>query len=86
MAALAEHGIEVGGSDGLNVWVPVADETAALARLAARGIGVAPGAPFAARPGQLPHIRVTAGLVRDGHADLAAAIADAARGAVRIPV
>ncbi len=66
VAALAGHGIEVGGSDGLNVWVPVADETAALARLAARGIGVAPGAPFAARPGQPPHVRVTAGLVRGG--------------------
>jgi DNA-binding transcriptional MocR family regulator len=86
VAALAEQAIEVGGSDGLNIWVPVADETAAVARLAGRGIGVAPGAPFAARTGQPPHVRVTAGLVRAGYAELAAEIADAARGAVRIPV
>lgn len=86
VAALADHGVAVGGSDGLNIWVPVADETAALARLAGRGIGVAPGAPFAARAEQRPHVRVTAGLVRDGYAELAAAIADAARGADRIPV
>lgn len=86
VAELAEHGLAVGGSDGINLWVPVGDETAAVALLASRGIGVAPGAPFAARPGRPPHIRVTAGLVRDGFTDLAADLADAARGAVRIPV
>lgn len=86
VAALAEHGLAVGGTDGINLWVPVADETAAVALLARRGIGVAPGAPFAAGPGQAPHIRVTAGLVGAGHAELAADLADAARGSVRIPV
>jgi DNA-binding transcriptional MocR family regulator len=86
VAALAEHGLAVGGSDGINLWVPVGDETAAVATLASRGIGVAPGGPFAARPGRAPHIRVTAGLVDAGHAELAAVLADAARGSVRIPV
>jgi DNA-binding transcriptional MocR family regulator len=85
-AALSDHGIAVGGTDGINLWVPVADETAAVVRLASQGIGVAPGAPFAVLPGQAPHIRVTAGLLAHGQADVAGAIAGAARGAVRISV
>ena len=44
--ALAARGIEVGGTEGINIWVPVHDETAAVVRLASQGIGVAPGAPF----------------------------------------
>lgn len=86
VTALAGHGLDVGGSDGINIWVPVADETAAVVRLASRGIGVATGAPFAARPKQSPHVRVTAGLLSAGHAEVAAAIASAARGSVRISV
>ncbi len=82
---LAAHGVEVGGSDGLNIWVPVADETAAVVRLASQGIGVAPGSPFTVRPGR-PHIRVTAGLLAAGHVEVAAALASAARGTVRVPV
>ncbi len=60
---LAGHGVEVGGSDGINIWIPVVDEASALVRLASQGIGVAPGAPFAVLPGQPGHIRVTIGLV-----------------------
>ncbi len=86
VAALGQHGITVGGTDGINLWVPVADETAAVVRLASQGIGVAPGAPFAVRAGQPPHIRVTVGLLAEGHAEVAAAIAAAARGSVRISV
>ena len=85
--ALAAEGIAVGGTDGINIWVPVGDETAAVVRLASRGIGVAPGAPFAVLPGQPPHIRVTAGLLADrARLRSPAAIADAARGSVRISV
>jgi hypothetical protein len=42
---------------------------------------VTPGSPFAveSRPGPEGHVRVTTGLVRDGHEELADAIADAAR-------
>jgi hypothetical protein len=76
----------VGGSDGINIWVPVADETATVVRLASQGIGVAPGSPFAVLPGQPPHVRVTAGLLASEHAEVARAIADAARGSVRISV
>jgi DNA-binding transcriptional MocR family regulator len=77
VGALAAHDIQVGGNDGINVWVPVLDESAALLRLASQGIGVAPGAPFAVLPGPVNHIRVTAGLLADGHADVAAEIAAA---------
>jgi DNA-binding transcriptional MocR family regulator len=85
VAELAERGVEVGGSDGINLWVPVADETAAVVRLASQGIGVAPGAPFSVRPGT-PHVRVTAGLVHGGFAEVADALAGAARNTVRVPV
>jgi DNA-binding transcriptional MocR family regulator len=85
VAELAERGVEVGGSDGINLWVPVADETAAVVRLASQGIGVAPGAPFSVRPGS-PHVRVTAGLLHSGFADVAGALAGAARNTVRVPV
>ena len=84
--ALAEHGVEVGGSDGLNIWVPVHDETATVVRLASQGIGVTPGAPFAAGPDPAPHVRITSGLVNSGHAELALTIAAASRGSVRVPV
>ena len=60
-------------------FVPVHDETAAVVRLAAAGIGVTPGSPFTLLHGGGDHIRVTAGLVRDGHADLAREVAAAAR-------
>ncbi|WP_207957850.1 aminotransferase class I/II-fold pyridoxal phosphate-dependent enzyme [Streptomyces sp. YIM 98790] len=79
VTALAGHGVRAGGSDGLNIWVPVHDEAAALVRLAGRGIGVAPGSPFLLLPGDGSHIRVTAGLVRDGHEELARELAAAAR-------
>jgi DNA-binding transcriptional MocR family regulator len=79
VAALAEHGITVGGTEGINIWVPVEDETAAIVRLASQGIGVGAGVPFAVLPGLPGHIRVTAGLVRERHEKLAESIAEAAQ-------
>ena len=70
--------IDVPGSDGLNIWVPVHDETAAVVRLASQGIGVTPGTPFDVVPGGGGHIRVTSGLVPEGHEELAATLAGAA--------
>lgn len=78
VAALARRGVRVGGTDGLNIWVPVHDEAAATMRLAARGIGVAPGTPFTVLPGHSPHIRVTVGLLADQIEDIANEVADAA--------
>jgi DNA-binding transcriptional MocR family regulator len=88
--ALAAEGIDVPGGDGLNVWVPVHDETAALMRLAARGIGVAPGRPFAVRSGEAGHVRVTAGLLAGAAEEVsvevvAAEVAAAARTSGRQP-
>jgi DNA-binding transcriptional MocR family regulator len=76
--ALERRGVPVGGTEGINIWVPVEDETAAIVRLASQGVGVSAGSPFAVRPGLGGHIRVTAGLVREHHEGLADRIAEAA--------
>jgi DNA-binding transcriptional MocR family regulator len=76
--ALAQRGVMVGGTDGINIWVPVHDEAAALVRLASQGIGVTPGSPFAVLPNMPAHIRVTCGLVGTRHEALADQIAAAA--------
>jgi hypothetical protein len=60
----------------MNVWVPVADETAALLHLAAAGISASAGSPFAAKEGMA---RVTTALLRDGYADFGVELAEAAR-------
>jgi DNA-binding transcriptional MocR family regulator len=86
-AALARRAIATGGNDGINLWVPVADEQATLVGMAARGIGVAPGTPFQVRA-DADHIRITAGLVRGGHEAverLADQVAGDAQGAARPP-
>ncbi|TQM10880.1 PLP-dependent aminotransferase family protein [Pseudonocardia kunmingensis] len=77
--ALAAAGVAVGGTDGINIWVPVHDESAAIVRLASQGIGVTPGTPFTVAPSAQDHIRVTVGLLADGHAEVAEQIAAAAR-------
>jgi DNA-binding transcriptional MocR family regulator len=78
--ALAGHGIEVGPADGLYLWLPVANETAALVALASQGIGVAPGAPFSVGHDYDPHLCVTAGALPTGQAGV---IADALAAAAR---
>lgn len=57
--ALADAGIDCGGTDGYNVWIPVQDETSAVLALAHHGIAVAPGSPFVAGPPAPAHIRIT---------------------------
>lgn len=77
--ALRRLGIDVGGPDGINLWLPVTDERAAAVRLAASGIAVAAGTPFIA-PGRAtaPHVRVTGGVVAENTRLVAEALADAA--------
>jgi DNA-binding transcriptional MocR family regulator len=75
---LAGHGVSVPGTDGINIWVPVHDEAAAIVRLASQGIGVTPGAPFALLPSAQDHIRVTVGLLAERQAEVAAQMAAAA--------
>ncbi len=62
-AALEREGVSIMGDDGLNIWLPVRDETSALIALASRGIGAAAGSPFLTKRESASHIRVTAGLV-----------------------
>jgi hypothetical protein len=76
---MARRDVLVDGTDGINIWVPVHDESAAIVRLASRGIGVTPDVPFAVLPNTSPHIRVTFGPVKSDHADLAAELATAAK-------
>jgi DNA-binding transcriptional MocR family regulator len=80
-AALAEHGIDVAVPDGINLWLPVADERAALVQLTTAGIRAAGGAPFVAPGSADPrdHVRVTTGVVDTGEAShVAVALAAAA--------
>jgi DNA-binding transcriptional MocR family regulator len=57
LAALRARGLAAAGRTGINVWVPVADETAALARLRDDGYAVAPGSLF--RMAAPPGLRIT---------------------------
>ncbi|QIJ61494.1 aminotransferase class I/II-fold pyridoxal phosphate-dependent enzyme [Streptomyces sp. JB150] len=83
--ALADRGITAHGRSGMNVWIPVPDETGAVARLLHAGWAVAPGARF--RIGAPPGIRITvSGLTEAETGALAEAVAAAvavAPGAVR---
>jgi DNA-binding transcriptional MocR family regulator len=74
---LGAMGISLPVPDGINLWLPVHDERAALLELAASGIRVAGGTPFLASDGE-SFVRVTSGLVSpDDAARVAAALAKA---------
>lgn len=60
---LRHAGVELPAGDGINAWLPVAEERAALVQLAAAGIRVAPGTPFLLGESPSPHVRVTVGVV-----------------------
>ncbi|WP_308287493.1 aminotransferase class I/II-fold pyridoxal phosphate-dependent enzyme [Cryobacterium sp. 1639] len=76
--ALTGFGLPLARADGINAWVPVADERDAIVRLAASGIRVAGGSPFLASERPEAFIRVTAGALVDDVAPVARAIAAAA--------
>ncbi|MEU6963643.1 aminotransferase class I/II-fold pyridoxal phosphate-dependent enzyme [Streptomyces chrestomyceticus] len=74
--ALAARGIRARGRSGMNVWIPVPDETGAVARLLHAGWAVAPGARF--RMDSPPGIRITiAGLAEKELPALADVVASA---------
>jgi len=79
LEALAHHGARATADDGINLWLEVADQQAALVRLAANAIAVAPGSPFEVTALPAPHVRITVGLVREGIDELARILAEAAR-------
>jgi DNA-binding transcriptional MocR family regulator len=78
IAALADHGVPSHGRSGMNLWVPVPDETSAVAHLLHAGWAVAPGARF--RLGSPPGIRITVSTLKPEEVPaLAGAVAAACR-------
>ncbi|KOV15895.1 GntR family transcriptional regulator [Streptomyces sp. XY413] len=76
--ALRERGVRAHGRSGLNVWVPVADETVVVTRLLAAGWGVAAGAVFRVEAG--PGVRLTVSQLEVAEVPV---LADAVAAAVR---
>jgi DNA-binding transcriptional MocR family regulator len=84
-AALTDRGVPSHGKSGLNVWVPVPDETVAITRLLSAGWAAAPGARF--RIGSAPGMRITiSGLAADDIDSLADGIAEAVHAVGRASV
>lgn len=77
-SALADRGIASHGRSGLNVWVPVPDETVAITRLLGAGWAAAPGTRF--RIATPPGMRITISSLDPAEID---ALADAVSEAVR---
>jgi len=69
--ALAGRGLEAHGRSGLNVWVPVPDEAAAVARLLEAGWAVNPGETYRHRSG--PAVRITTSTLEPAEAPAVAA-------------
>ena len=74
---LKRRGVAIESGDGLNLWLPVEDETSAMVYLATRGIGAAVGNPFMSKDVPTPHLRLTVGLVNDDFVGMASMFADA---------
>jgi DNA-binding transcriptional MocR family regulator len=80
--ALARRGVPAYGRSGINVWVPVPDETAVVAALRERGFAAAPGSLYRQASG--PGIRITVGALSESDVE---ALADAiATGLTPTPV
>jgi DNA-binding transcriptional MocR family regulator len=84
-AALADRGVASCGRSGLNVWVPVPDETAAITGLLGAGWAAAPGTRF--RIGTPPGMRITVSSIDADEIDpladaVAAALHTVGRGSV----
>jgi len=76
LRALAAEGVHASAASGLNVWVPVEDETGVVGALSQRGWVVAPGAPYRLA-GSQPAIRITiASLAEDEAERLARDVAE----------
>ncbi|MBB4140180.1 aminotransferase class I/II-fold pyridoxal phosphate-dependent enzyme [Microbacterium invictum] len=78
VTALRREGVSMPHPDGINLWLPVADDRAAIVHLAAAGIAVAGGAPFVVHD-DTPHVRVTSGVVAADAVDVARELAAASR-------
>ena len=58
LGRLAARGVSAHGASGLNVWIPVGEESAVVAAMLQRGWVLAPGGPHRL-PGSTPAVRVT---------------------------
>ena len=67
-AILSASNVEHPVGDGINLWMRVGDERAALVTLASQGVGASPGAPFLAHPDD-EFLRVTVGRLSDDSVD-----------------
>ncbi|MFS0691185.1 aminotransferase class I/II-fold pyridoxal phosphate-dependent enzyme [Streptomyces nitrosporeus] len=79
--ALERRGIPAYGRSGMHVWVPVGDETGAVARLLHAGWAVAPGARF--RLASPPGVRLTVSRLSEADIEPLADAVAAAAGPVR---
>ncbi len=84
-SALADRGVTAHGRSGLNVWIPVPDETMVITRLLGAGWAAAPGTRF--RISTPPGIRITISDLAAAEVDsLADAVADAVHAVGRASV
>jgi DNA-binding transcriptional MocR family regulator len=67
---LAGEGVVSTTGDGINAWVEVVEERAALITLAALGVRVSPGAPFMVTATPSNHVRVTTGVLDEHDTEL----------------
>jgi DNA-binding transcriptional MocR family regulator len=68
---LRENGLPALGASGLNVWIPVGDETGVVGAMLQRGWVLAPGAPYRLT-GSPPAIRVTTATLLEAESQLLA--------------
>jgi DNA-binding transcriptional MocR family regulator len=81
--ALRDRGVHALGRSGVNVWVPVPDETVAVTRVRDAGLAVAPGSLY--RIAAPPAVRVSIGPLRPPMVEpLADALADVLAGRLRV--
>ncbi|GIH10939.1 GntR family transcriptional regulator [Rhizocola hellebori] len=82
LAALRARGVAAFGRTGINVWIPVPDETQVIAALRDAGYAVAPGSLY--RVASPPAVRVTIATLKESEVDdLADAVARAIRNDLR---
>ncbi len=68
-AGLAGEGVVSTTGEGINAWVEVVDERAAMITLAALGVRVSPGTPFMVAAEGRHHVRVTTGVLDEQDTD-----------------
>jgi DNA-binding transcriptional MocR family regulator len=82
--ALARHGVAAHGRSGLNVWIPVREEAATIAGMAAAGWAIRAGEPY--RIQSPPAVRITVGsLTLEEVPRVAAALAETQSARGRTP-